>query len=73
MSSIEHKLDLLRQNHISRREFITHALACGMALPAATALATQAARADAPAAGRPGPSRPRTGIDDRFGGSSHLQ
>ncbi|MDE0242410.1 MAG: ABC transporter substrate-binding protein [bacterium] len=51
MSSIEHKLDLLRQNHITRREFIAHALACGVALPTATALATQEARADEPQMG----------------------
>ncbi|MDE0281456.1 MAG: peptide ABC transporter substrate-binding protein, partial [Gammaproteobacteria bacterium] len=51
MKSIEHNMGLLRRGHIGRREFLARALACGMALPAATALLPGAAMADMPKRG----------------------
>ncbi len=49
--SIEQNIGLLREGRIGRREFMARALACGMALPAATALLSGTAMADMPKRG----------------------
>ena len=51
MDIIDHKLDLLKKGRIGRRDFMRHAVACGMALPAATVLITGAVKADEPSSG----------------------
>ncbi len=49
--SIEQNIGLLREGRIGRREFMARVLACGMALPAATALLSGTAMADMPKRG----------------------
>ncbi len=51
MNRIDKQLDLLRQGRISRREFLSTAIALGVALPAATSLAGKAALAAEPKQG----------------------
>ena len=51
MSEVQYLADQLRRGRLSRREFIGRAIAVGLTLPVASALATQTVRAAAPKKG----------------------